>query len=143
MWVFFVTAAVTLLVTWGLWLEISRIPRCQGAVWYRQQAQARKENLAFHYGPEGLVQLTKHELAVRIASLIWLVRTGNIVWLWKSRASIAILANSNIKVDRDNADLTGNYNACEYVLKFCREAVVDEHESGCFRVKPNVNARRV
>ena len=78
-WVFFTTAVAALLVTGGSWLFSNILATHKAMLWYKERAAAKKalneELKSREYG-----------LPLRIAMLVWLVRNGHTLWMWKSGA---------------------------------------------------------
>ncbi|KAF6236376.1 hypothetical protein HO173_005467 [Letharia columbiana] len=88
LWVFFVTAVVALLVTGGSWACSNS--GYKAMAWYKEAAA-----VSGAYAKKGEKQ--EHGLLLRMAMLVWLVRNGHTVWMWKSRAWLAILMNSKTR----------------------------------------------
>ena len=113
-WVFFTTAVAALLVTGGSWLCSNRLTTHKAILWYKERAAAKKA-----LDEERKSQ--KYSLLLRIAMLVWLVRNGHTLWMWKSGVGAAILTNNNavrntrasIFFDRGPAR-----SACDYVSTF-------------------------
>ena len=123
LWVFFVTAGVILFVAVGSLI-------CYRAeAWYKEQAAvsgayAKKE------------EKQEDELLLRMAMLVWLVRNGHTVWMWKSRAWLAILMNS--KTPGKLSSGVPEKRAYIYVSEYSRSA--DAHDVGRFDDDPNLMA---
>ena len=113
-WVFFTTAVAALLITGGSWLFSNRLATHKATLWYKERAAAKKaldeERESREYG-----------LLLRLAMLVWLVRNGHTLWMWKSGAGAAILTDNNAVMK------TGRYgfshhrparSACDYVSRF-------------------------
>ena len=110
-WVFFTTAVAALLITGGSWLCSNRLTTHKAVLWYKDRAAAKKaldeERESREYG-----------LLFRLAMLVWLVRNGHMLWMWKSGAGAAILTNNNAVMKRGsilNPHHTPARSACDYV----------------------------
>lgn len=107
-WVFVTTAAVALLVTGGSWACSKSAYKARA--WY-------KERVALTSAMDGKVVKTEYDLLLRIAMLLWLVRTGHGVWTWKTGAWLAILMNSSV-LGEQTAWPWVEARACDYVAKY-------------------------
>ena len=113
-WVFFTTAVAALLITGGSWLFSNRLATHKATLWYKERAAAKKaldeERKSQKYG-----------LLLRIAMLVWLVRNGYTLWMWKSGAGAAILTDNNavVKIGRNVFfQQRPARSACDYVSRF-------------------------
>lgn len=106
LWAFFTTAVIALFVTGGSWLCSNLLASHKALAWYKERAAAKrtsdKETKNRGYG-----------LLLRIAMLVWLVRSGYTIWMWMSGACIAILMNSNVHGYTTSGEHIDT--ACDYV----------------------------
>ena len=114
-WVFFTTAVAALLITGGSWLLSNLLATHTAMVWYKERAAAKKaeERKSREYG-----------LLLRIAMLVWLVRNGHTLWMWRSGAGAAILTNNNASMKR----YPGGESACVYVSIYSSPSAIWERD---------------
>lgn len=108
LWVFIITAVITLAVTGCSWFVIEQV---------NSYLKWRKRSPDEPYDGN-----TKFILAVRLALLIQLVSDGHTSWMFKSGAWWRILTNPNsrlISTDGPRED-NGRLNAGEYMSKYGR-----------------------
>lgn len=112
-WVFFITAVAALLIAGCSWLCSDRLTAHEAIIWYKERAAAKK--------PTQISEELKNQeygLLLRIAMLVWLVRNGHVVWMWKSGAWAAILTNSNACSTPRRQVWQPARSACYYVSKY-------------------------
>ena len=112
-WVFFTTAVVALLITGGSWLCSNHLATHTAMLWYKERAAAKRDLNEKRKSRE-------YGLLLRIAMLVWLVRNGHTLWIWKSGAGAAILTNNNAV---GNQKFWGTVikqagSACHYVSRY-------------------------
>ena len=125
MWVFFTTAVAALLVTGGSWLFSRGLTTHKAMLWYKERTAAKKalneERKSGEYG-----------LLLRIAMLVWLVRNGHTLWMWRSGAWAAILTNNTRMNFGINIWIRGSHeeprSACDYVSTFSSLSKPSRHD---------------
>ena len=110
-WVFAVTAVVTLAITGGSWFLTVQI---------NSYLKWRKRSYNEPYNGE-----TQFTLAVRLALLAYLILNGHTSWMFISGAWWRILTNHKSRLVGDNCprEDMGRWNAGEYVSKYGSKAI--------------------
>ena len=131
LWIFFTTALAALLITGGSWLCSSRLATHKAMLWYKERAATKK---ALNENSKS----REYGLLLRIAMLVWLVRSGHTLWMWKSGAWAAILAN-NQAVTKTRSVFFSNQSparsACDYVSTFSSPSE-SSHANAAFSTRP-------
>lgn len=118
LWVFFTTAVAALLVTGGSWLCSNRLASHEAIAWYKERAASK---VAARRADDESRKSREYSLLLRIAMVVWLVRSGHTSWMLKSGAWRAILTNSNALGKTKNRFGADDQRACDYVSKYSRE----------------------
>ena len=96
LWVFLITAITTLLITGGLWSGISYINNSEGIEWYKEREREREEASTAARDQQPLLRKRgrRHSFITRLTLIVWLVRNGHTLWMWKSGALSALLLDA-------------------------------------------------
>ena len=112
-WVFFTTAVAALLITGSSWLFSNRLATHRATLWYKERAAAKK-------ALDERRKSREYGLLLRLAMLVWLVRNGHTLWMWKSGAGAAILTDNITSMNPHF--ITNSFDeaksACDYVSRF-------------------------
>ena len=127
LWVFLLTALVTLAVTGCLWLLIELLNGYQN--WKRGRPKLSQNKTTSSYS-----------MGERVAMIVWLLRHHHISWMKKTGAWWRIMANDRARYIKLEAESEGLFmSVCDYVSLYSRP--IDENAENSWQIKAAFDER--
>ena len=128
--VFFATVIIAFLLTGITWIVMEQLKELQQ---WREDLKQRRRN--FHDRPDGPLEVA---LSVRLAMVAWMIWSGQLGWMVRSRAAWCILTDSSAVFhdsDEDVADITAARAVNDFLITQDLDACETFYANGRFCIK--------